>query len=74
MPQGILQAPNVCRPAADRVERLRALCCRAAQYELQPAQGQFNEAVFRGLDYALDQARAHGLKARNKTDICIQSW
>lgn len=34
------------------------------QYSIQPVPGQFNEAVFRGLDYALDQARQHGIKVR----------
>ena len=29
---------------------------------LQTAPGQYNEAVFVGLDYALDQARQHSLK------------
>ncbi|EIE26341.1 hypothetical protein COCSUDRAFT_58878 [Coccomyxa subellipsoidea C-169] len=33
-------------------------------YALQTAPSQFNEAIFRGLDYALDQARRRGLKAR----------
>lgn len=32
------------------------------QYTLQPQPGQFNEAVFRGLDYALEQARVRGIK------------
>ena len=32
------------------------------EYALQTAPGQYNEAVFRGLDYALDQARLRGLK------------
>ena len=29
---------------------------------LQTAPGVYNEAVFRGLDYALDEARKRGLK------------
>ena len=32
------------------------------EYALQPAPGVFLEPVFRGLDYALDQARQRGLK------------
>ncbi len=35
-----------------------------APYALQTSPGVYNEAVFRGLDYALDQARQRGLKAR----------
>jgi hypothetical protein len=34
------------------------------QYALQSAPGQFNEAAFRGLDYALECARARGIKVR----------
>jgi len=33
-----------------------------AQYALQPQPGVFSEAVFRGLDYFLDQARQNGIK------------
>ena len=32
------------------------------EYALQPSPGRFSEPVFRGLDYALDQARRRGLK------------
>ena len=32
------------------------------EYALQPSPGRFSEPVFRGLDYALDQARQRGLK------------
>ncbi|KAK9806092.1 hypothetical protein WJX72_001044 [[Myrmecia] bisecta] len=34
----------------------------SSAYALQYAPGQYNENVFQGLDYALDQARQHGLK------------
>lgn len=34
------------------------------EYALQPNPGQYNEAIFRGLDYALDQLRSRGLKVR----------
>lgn len=34
------------------------------EYALQPSPGRFSEPVFRGLDYALDQARQRGLKVR----------
>ena len=34
------------------------------EYALQPQPGRFSEPVFRGLDYALDQARQRGIKAR----------
>jgi len=34
------------------------------EYALQPAPGRFSEPIFRGLDYALDQARQRGIKAR----------
>ncbi|GAB4816952.1 hypothetical protein N2152v2_003998 [Parachlorella kessleri] len=33
-----------------------------AQYAMETAPGQYNEAVFRGLDYALDEARKRGLR------------
>ena len=32
------------------------------QYALQTAPGQYNEAVFRGLDYVLAEAQKRGLK------------
>ena len=32
------------------------------EYALQTAPGQFSEPIFRGLDYALDQARRRGIK------------
>ena len=35
------------------------------QYALQSAPGQFNEAAFRGLDYALECARVRGIKVSN---------
>lgn len=31
-------------------------------YALQTSPGVYNEAMFRGLDYALDEARQHGIK------------
>ena len=31
-------------------------------YRLQPEPGQYNELIFSGLDYALDQARQHNIK------------
>ena len=34
------------------------------EYALQTSPGVFSEPIFRGLDYALDQARARGLKVR----------
>lgn len=34
------------------------------EYALQPSPGQYNEAVFRGLDYVLDEARKRKLKVR----------
>ena len=39
---------------------------KRCRYALQTAPGQFNEAIFRGLDYALDQARRRGLKASSR--------
>ena len=32
------------------------------EYALQPSPGQYSEAIFRGLDYALEQLRTRGLK------------
>ena len=37
------------------------------EYALQPSPGRFSEPVFRGLDYALDQARRRGLKVSAMT-------
>lgn len=36
------------------------------QYTMETSPGVFNEAVFRGLDYALDQARQRGIKVHLK--------
>jgi hypothetical protein len=33
------------------------------EYALQTAPGQYSEAIFRGLDYAVEQARRRGIKA-----------
>jgi mannan endo-1,4-beta-mannosidase len=33
-----------------------------AQYALQTSPGEYNEAVFKGLDYALDEARKRGIR------------
>ena len=41
------------------------------QYALQSAPGQFNEAAFRGLDYALECARARGIKVRLAVAACL---
>lgn len=38
------------------------------QYPMQTSPGVYNEAIFRGLDYALDQARQRGLKARRELE------
>lgn len=40
------------------------------EYALQPQPGRFAEPVFRGLDYALDQARQRGIKARAQPGCC----
>lgn len=32
-------------------------------YPMQTSPGVYNEAIFRGLDYVLDQARQRGIKA-----------
>lgn len=34
-------------------------------YPMQTAPGIYNEAILRGLDYVLDQARQRGIKARS---------
>ena len=50
---------------ADQLTVLRTFAfATGAPYALQISPGSYNEAVFRGLDYALDQARQRGLKAR----------
>jgi hypothetical protein len=41
------------------------------QYALQSRPGQFNEAAFRGLDYALESARARGIKVCGRTPCCL---
>ena len=33
-----------------------------SNYAIQTSPGVFNEAMFRGIDYALDQARQHNIK------------
>ena len=44
-------------------------------YYIQPSPGVFSEAIFRGLDYALDQARQHNIKVRTfLTYPSIQCW
>ena len=43
-------------------------------YALQTSPGNFSEAIFRGLDYALDQARQLNLKVScpdKKSNLCI---
>ena len=37
-------------------------------YYIQPSPGVFNEAIFKGLDYALDQARQHNIKVSQSPD------
>lgn len=41
------------------------------EYALQPAPGQYTEAIFRGLDYALEQLRSRGLKVRAAARIAL---
>ena len=41
------------------------------QYALQSAPGRFNEAAFRGLDYALECARARGIKVHTPAALRI---
>ena len=42
---------------------VRAWATASSQpYALQPSPGNFSEVMFRGLDYALDQARQYNLK------------
>ena len=43
-------------------------------YALQTSPGNFSEAVFRGLDYALDQARQLDLKVDSESrTLCLQT-
>ena len=34
------------------------------EYALQTSPGEYSEAMFRGLDYVLDQARQQGIRVR----------
>ncbi|KAL4859907.1 Mannan endo-1 [Chlorella vulgaris] len=49
--------PNTTGPAL-----VRRLLDRAVANKFNTAPGQYNEAVFRGLDYALDEARKRGIR------------
>ena len=41
------------------------------EYALQTSPGQYSEAIFRGLDYALEQLRSRGLKVRAAVHIAL---
>ena len=41
------------------------------EYALQPSPGQYSEAIFKGLDYALEQLRMRGLKVRAAARIML---
>ena len=41
------------------------------EYALQPSPGQYSEAIFRGLDYALEQLRSRGLKVGTAVRITL---
>ena len=41
------------------------------EYALQPSPGQYSEAIFKGLDYALEQLRMRGLKVRTAARITL---
>ena len=53
MGQAVSSGLTVMRAWADTVD---------TSYALQTAPGVYNEAVFRGLDYALDQASQHNIR------------
>ena len=53
MDEAVANNLNVIRFFANAVDK---------PYTLETSPGTFNEQVFRGLDYALDQARQRGLK------------
>ena len=38
----------------------------SSQFALQTSPGQYSEAMFRGLDYLLDQARQQGIRVRSQ--------
>lgn len=40
-------------------------------YPLQTAPGVYNENIFRGLDYALDEARKNGVKVGNPIRVLM---
>lgn len=42
-------------------------------YQLETSPGQYNEAIFRGLDYALDEARKRGIRVLAKHFIPLPS-
>lgn len=58
---------------------VRAWATASSQpYALQPSPGNFSEGMFRGLDYALDQARQYNLKVSKlhiyTCMLCIQPY
>ena len=43
------------------------------EFALQTSPGEYSEAMFRGLDYVLDQARQHGIRVRFRLCSCAVS-
>ena len=56
---------------------IECISTRSPQYALQD-NGKFNEAIFRGLDYALDIARQNRIKAclpnPSSHNCCMRAW
>lgn len=59
---------------ADNLNMLRTFAFATnALYPMQTSPGVYNEAVFQGLDYVLDQARQRGIKVRADGDYINSS-
>ena len=43
------------------------------EFALQTAPGVYNEAIFRGLDYVLDQARQQGIRVRSQPGSLVMA-
>ncbi|KAK9860395.1 hypothetical protein WJX84_005375 [Apatococcus fuscideae] len=60
--------PQLIRTLMDEAAQANLTVMRAwavgvtSNYAIQTSPGVFNEAMFRGIDYALDQARQHNIK------------
>lgn len=63
------------KAVANKLNVLRAFATAVdPYYPMETAPGIYKENVFRGLDYALEQARQRGLKVQAPLFGCFLSW